>query len=193
MLPEFFAKLGLMGWPLLACSILTIAILLERLTFLLLIDGRGNRLLHHLQMDLNSMRGLPRDLRDNSMSLSLERKKRQFGRGINLLRLIAAVSPILGLLGTILGIIAAFQQIAASSDPVTPNMIADGLWEALLTTACGLLIALPALIFATLLGFWRQWVLDHVTDNLNTESLSFEIVDRTAESRQKPEVSFDPA
>jgi len=172
MLPEILDKLGMMGWPLVGCSVVATMIILERLVFVLFIDGRGKRLKTLLENLLNKLTDKPRDLRDDAISLHLDHFRKPYDRGINVLRLIATISPIIGLLGTILGIISAFQKIAATTDPVTPNLIADGLWEALMTTAAGLMIALPCVVVAGLLGFWRSALLDQITNQLNHQSLT---------------------
>ena len=70
-------------------------------------------------------------------------------RGLALLRLIAETAPLLGLLGTVLGMIEAFQQMQMAGDRVEPGILAGGIWEALLTTAAGLTVALPAAAFHT--------------------------------------------
>ena len=57
--------------------------------------------------------------------------------------LIAVISPLLGLTGTVTGMINAFQVIAASQVQVKPSMLAGGIWEALITTAAGLFVAIP--------------------------------------------------
>jgi len=57
---------------------------------------------------------------------------------------IAHLSPLLGLLGTIFGMIKAFQQIEQAGKHVSPALLAGGIWEALLTTAFGLAVAIPA-------------------------------------------------
>jgi biopolymer transport protein ExbB len=64
--------------------------------------------------------------------------------GLRPLDLIVTIAPLLGLLGTVLGMIAAFQALqeaGAQSDPAT---LAGGIWEALLTTAAGMAVAIPA-------------------------------------------------
>ncbi|HTN77503.1 MAG TPA: MotA/TolQ/ExbB proton channel family protein, partial [Pirellulaceae bacterium] len=58
---------------------------------------------------------------------------------------ISTISPLLGLLGTVTGMIAAFNVIAKASAMGRPEMLAAGIREALLTTAAGLLVAIPAL------------------------------------------------
>ena len=64
--------------------------------------------------------------------------------GLRLLSLIATLSPLIGLLGTVLGMIAAFQALEASGSQVDPAILSGGIWVALLTTAAGLIIAIPA-------------------------------------------------
>ena len=64
-------------------------------------------------------------------------------RGLGTLSLISAISPLLGLTGTVIGMIQAFQVIASSGSAVNPGMLASGIWEALITTAAGLLVAIP--------------------------------------------------
>lgn len=61
------------------------------------------------------------------------------------LEVISQLAPLLGLLGTVLGMIEAFQQLQAAGDRVSPSILSGGLWEALLTTAGGLAIAILAL------------------------------------------------
>lgn len=65
--------------------------------------------------------------------------------GLRLLDLIATAAPLLGLLGTVLGMIEAFQRIEEQGSRVDPGVLAGGIWEALLTTAAGMVVALIAL------------------------------------------------
>lgn len=62
------------------------------------------------------------------------------------LEVIAALAPLLGLLGTVLGMIEAFQALQAAGAQVDPSILSGGIWEALLTTAVGLAVAIPAII-----------------------------------------------
>jgi len=77
-------------------------------------------------------------------------------RGLALLSLIATIAPLLGLLGTVLGMIEAFQQMETVGDRIEPAVLAGGIWEALLTTAAGLSVAIPAAVFFT----WLQRSVD---------------------------------
>jgi len=70
-------------------------------------------------------------------------------RHLSLLATIAHVSPLLGLLGTVTGMVRAFQIIqekSASFNPVSPGDLAGGIWEALLTTVAGLIVAIPTVV-----------------------------------------------
>nr|WP_246590144.1 MotA/TolQ/ExbB proton channel family protein [Marinobacterium ramblicola] len=61
------------------------------------------------------------------------------------LEVIATLSPLLGLLGTVLGMIVAFQQMEAAGSQVDPSVLSGGIWQALLTTAVGLAVAIPVM------------------------------------------------
>lgn len=63
------------------------------------------------------------------------------------LEVISMSAPLIGLLGTVLGMVEAFQQLEAAGNKVDPAILSGGIWQALLTTAAGLLVALPALFF----------------------------------------------
>ena len=72
-------------------------------------------------------------------------------RGISKLELVAMISPLLGLLGTVLGMIQAFQELELAAGSANAAVLAGGIWQALLTTAAGLIVALPAAVAASLL------------------------------------------
>lgn len=61
------------------------------------------------------------------------------------LEMAATVAPLLGLLGTVIGLIDSFSKLGIGSARVDPTMLAGGIWAALLTTAAGLIVAIPAL------------------------------------------------
>ncbi len=68
------------------------------------------------------------------------------------LEVIAMLSPLLGLLGTVLGMIGAFQQMEAAGNQVDPSVLSGGIWQALLTTAVGIAVAIPV----TLAHSWLE-------------------------------------
>ena len=75
-----------------------------------------------------------------------EREANGLRRYLRLFNGIATISPLLGLLGTVLGMIQAFNAIAASDAMGKPELLAEGISQALLTTAGGLSVAIPAFI-----------------------------------------------
>ncbi|MEE9335529.1 MAG: MotA/TolQ/ExbB proton channel family protein [Granulosicoccaceae bacterium] len=62
------------------------------------------------------------------------------------LELIAKVSPVIGLLGTVLGVMIVFRQLEQASDQVSLSLLSGGIWQALLTTVMGLMIAIPTFL-----------------------------------------------
>ncbi|WP_193182999.1 MotA/TolQ/ExbB proton channel family protein [Nisaea sediminum] len=64
--------------------------------------------------------------------------------GLRLLSAIAMLSPLIGLLGTVIGMIDAFQALEEAGNKVDPSILSGGIWVALLTTAAGLVVAIPA-------------------------------------------------
>ena len=71
---------------------------------------------------------------------------------VRLLELIATLSPLLGLYGTVIGMIDAFQQLDRGGAQVDPSALSGGIWVALLTTAVGLAVAIPAAAAASVLA-----------------------------------------
>ena len=69
----------------------------------------------------------------------------QLNRGLPTLAIFAAVSPLLGLLGTVTGMIFAFQQVASTQGSAGAGELAEGIYQALVTTVGGLIVAIPAL------------------------------------------------
>ncbi|MGA9412549.1 MAG: MotA/TolQ/ExbB proton channel family protein [Roseobacter sp.] len=64
-------------------------------------------------------------------------------RGFRLLDTIAQIAPLLGLFGTVIGMIEAFRSLQDAGSSVDPSLLAGGIWVALLTTAVGLAVAIP--------------------------------------------------
>jgi len=75
-----------------------------------------------------------------------ERATNGLRRYLRVINGVATVAPLLGLLGTVVGMIRAFNEIAISEELGRPKLLAEGIGEALLTTAAGLTVAIPALI-----------------------------------------------
>ncbi len=78
--------------------------------------------------------------------IDAERALAPLNWGNRSLELIAQIAPLLGLFGTVLGMIDAFQALEQSGNSVDPSDLAQGIWVALLTTAAGLALAMPVSI-----------------------------------------------
>tara|TARA_B100000989_G_scaffold78227_1_gene55673 strand:- start:116 stop:715 length:600 start_codon:yes stop_codon:yes gene_type:complete len=168
---EFILSGGPFMWPLLACSVLIIAISIERLWFLQerLVSPKGlsNQLVNLFNKDLitekqsleiSNLSSLGfllincikyKDLQRENLESKIEEKaievKYVLERNLNMLGTIATISPLLGLLGTVVGMITAFTGLTESSG-ANPDLLAAGISQALITTAFGLLIAVPGLV-----------------------------------------------
>jgi biopolymer transport protein ExbB len=95
-----------------------------------------------------AMQGLSRQSADHAtLKEELERvatlRLNQLRAYLRPLEVISTLSPLLGLLGTVLGMIVAFQQMEAAGSQVDPSVLSGGIWQALLTTAVGLAVAIP--------------------------------------------------
>ncbi|QIZ76218.1 MotA/TolQ/ExbB proton channel family protein [Ferrimonas lipolytica] len=187
--------LGVMAWPLLLSLTLSLIILIERFATVVLNTPRRETWLHRLNCkdplncealrdELSGRRSLlargaqmllrhaehDKNLREEIAAVWLQKQRRQLTTGLRLLMVIGIVSPMMGLLGTVLGLINMFESIGATEGPVSPALLADGLGLAMYTTAAGLIIALPAIGGAHLLSLWaeRQMSrLEHVLNHLN--------------------------
>ncbi|WP_299195235.1 MotA/TolQ/ExbB proton channel family protein [uncultured Amphritea sp.] len=83
------------------------------------------------------------DLLQKELSRKATHQLNQFRSLLRPLEVIANLSPLLGLMGTVLGMISAFQQMEAAGSQVDPAVLSGGIWQALLTTAVGLAVAIP--------------------------------------------------
>ena len=85
------------------------------------------------------------DVREEITRLSEERIN-YYSSKLDSLQVIATIAPLLGLLGTVFGMIEAFQQMESAGKSVDPSVLSGGIWEALLTTAAGLSVAIPIVV-----------------------------------------------
>lgn len=127
----------------------------------------------------------PKELRDELLSVWLSSQQKILHARIRWLTLIGVLAPLLGLLGTVLGIINMFQEVSHEVGPVTPALLASGMWEAMATTALGLVVAIPALGFGQAFGIWSDYRLEKISKVLNQSCLWQEL------SNSNPEVEHD--
>ncbi|MAZ46128.1 MAG: hypothetical protein CMM98_00925 [Rickettsiales bacterium] len=87
-----------------------------------------------------------KDWKNQELESLLHKKYIKSQKFLPSLEIIAQVSPLIGLLGTVIGMIDSFNELELGGSLVDPSILAGGIWTALLTTAMGLIVAIPALI-----------------------------------------------
>lgn len=102
-------------------------------------------------------------------------------RRMDLLATIAGIAPMLGFLGTVTGMIEAFQEIQALQGNVNPSVLAGGIWEALISTAAGLSVGILALFFY---NFLLSRINRHVNDMEQTATEFIDLLQTPARSAQ---------
>ncbi len=168
-------KGGPVMWPIILCSVFAFAILLERAYHLhrAKIDTadfmnkitstlRRNKVMEAIEM-CNSTPGpiaqimkagiLKHDRPRNEIREAIEdagvHEVPRLEKNLSALATIAHISPLLGLLGTVTGMVKCFQVIqekSTSLNPINPGDLAGGIWEALITTVAGLIVAIPTYV-----------------------------------------------
>ena len=88
----------------------------------------------------------PKDYSEQEINRLVENEFRKIQLFMPSLEIIAQVSPLIGLLGTVIGMIDSFNELELGGSLVDPSILAGGIWTALLTTAMGLIVAIPALV-----------------------------------------------
>jgi biopolymer transport protein ExbB len=162
-------------WPILLCSVFALAILLEKFWHLhkIKIDARQfldsvlNKMKRHeikeaLQLCDDTHSPISNILKAGILKYDRTRAQikesiedaslyevPRLEKNLTALATIAHISPLLGLLGTVTGMVRCFQTIQAKATtlhPVSPGDLAGGIWEALLTTVAGLIVAIPTFV-----------------------------------------------
>ena len=102
--------------------------------------------------------------------------------GFRSLEVIAALAPLLGLLGTVLGMIEAFRRLEEAGNRVDASILSGGIWEALLTTAVGLIVAIPVV---AILNWLERRVerLAHEMESIVTRVFTVDLSDDAAGGR----------
>ena len=168
---EFITAGGIFMWPLLACSVLIIAFTIERSWFLqkrlICPDGLSNQIKTLMDNDMIDKRhaeeisnlsslgfllincikykNLPRENLESKIEEKATEVQYSLERNLTMLGTTATISPLIGLLGTVVGMITAFTGLTETSG-ANPDLLAAGISQALITTAFGLLIAVPGLV-----------------------------------------------
>ncbi|ROQ93187.1 MotA/TolQ/ExbB proton channel family protein [Desulfosoma caldarium] len=168
----FLAKGGVLVIPIMACSVLALAIFLERAVRFAMLRRRGRhvadrvsglvqegKIQEAMEAALTSRspmgrvlaQGLEvieadRETLETVLLHGVEEEVRGLSRYLQALATIGNIAPLLGLLGTVMGMIKAFMAIQELGGKVDASILAGGIWEAMLTTALGLCVALPVMV-----------------------------------------------
>jgi len=169
---DFLAKGGILVGPILLCSMVALAIFLERIIRFSQMKIMGEELLPTMVGHVSAgeddqacelarvsntpmgrvlMQGMEvkesdLDTLETVLVHAAEEEVRGFSRYLQSLATIANITPLLGLLGTVIGMIKAFMVIQQMGGKVNASVLAGGIWEAMLTTALGLAVALPTMV-----------------------------------------------
>ena len=170
---ELFLKGGLVMWPILLCSLITVAVIIEKYIMLSKSNIDPKQLMVKIRSSLsrNDLAGavdactkikapVANILKHGVINykhgqqavkeaIELAGKEEIFHleKRLSVLANMAGTAPMLGFLGTVTGMIAVFHTIEQLSGNVNPSVLAAGIWEAMLTTAFGLIVGIPALYF----------------------------------------------
>lgn len=168
-------KGGPLMYLILLCSIISFAIIIERVITLnrakidvsafmhKIIDAiRRNRIMEAIEICDHTKSPVGNIIRAGILKQSASRQEikeameeaalsevPKLEKNLNILATLAHITPLIGLLGTVTGMVRAFQVIEAKAgalNPVSPGDLAGGIWEALLTTVGGLSVAIPTLV-----------------------------------------------
>ena len=169
---ELLGKGGVLVGPILFCSVLALAIFLERLIRYARVRIRGFGLVKKVaeyvkngedKQAIEKARGLnspmgrvlthalevkdqDRETLETVIAHATNEEVRDLSRYLQVLAIIGNIAPLLGLLGTVIGMIKAFMVIQQMGGKVNATVLAGGIWEAMLTTALGLSVALPTIV-----------------------------------------------
>ncbi len=169
---ELLSKGGVLVIPILLCSVLAFAIFCERTIRFAKMRSRGSGLAEKIaallvtgdrqdalktaeESDSPIGRVLARamEVRDDDREMletvivnAIDEEVRNLSSYVQALATIGNIAPLLGLLGTVIGMIKAFMVIQEMGGKVNAAVLAGGIWEAMLTTAIGLAVALPTMV-----------------------------------------------
>lgn len=153
---------GVIGYVIVVLGILVVLMAVGRYLYLLIIDRKIQTQLSHLNRAEDNPLGRVLKVYDGNKTENLEHLEIKLGeavlreipainRGLSFLKISAAVAPLLGLLGTVTGMIITFQAITlfGAGDP---KLMAGGISQALVTTVLGLTVAIPTLLLHNLVN-----------------------------------------
>ncbi len=136
---------GPVVWPILGLGLVALVVILERLWGLYLLSRGRRRPAALVVAEVEALAGEPEDQVAARLQGTLDRERGRLERGLPWLGIVASVSPLLGLLGTVTGMISTFEVITTAGTG-DPRLLSGGISEALITTELGLAVAIPVLV-----------------------------------------------
>jgi len=202
---DLLSKGGPLIWLLIGCSCFSVAIFLERylhfhrmrINVSDFLHGLSNLIRNHNYAEaMHECAGTPGPvarvvhsavLRYDSPRDELKQIVQETGqlevpkleKNLAVLRNIAYVAPLIGLLGTIIGLLKTFVQISQSSGYATASQIAVGLYESLVTSAVGIVVAIPAFTFYSYLVAYARTLMHDM------ERAGIEVINIIHDNRKK--------
>jgi len=153
---------GIVGYIIIGVGIIGLLIALERLLVLTVVGGKVKRQVKREKADTGNPLGRVLKVYEDNPDMDTEtleiklgeailREMPRLSRGVTLLKIIFVVAPLLGLLGTVTGMIVTFQQITLFGTG-DPQLMAGGISQALMTTVLGLCVAIPIVLLHTIVA-----------------------------------------
>ena len=199
---ELMGKGGIMIYPIFLASLIAVAIIIERLIFFSkckenpedifkaikdlsvsdkqisfkdLKKSKEGPVARMLEVGVKA-RKEPRWKLEEKLTVHGQEEISGLRKNLRAMEVIATISPLMGLLGTVIGMVKAFNKVAQYKGQVDPSLLAGGIWEALLTTAAGLALAIPVVIMLNyferkvdaisfLLGKYGQYLVHHLYED----------------------------
>ena len=219
---ELMGKGGVLMYPIFLASVIAGAIIIERLIFFKKCKEDPEEIFKAIKdlaesdkkIDFNDLKkskegpvsrilevGLkghkePRWKLEEKLTVHGQEEIRGLRKNLRGLEVIATISPLMGLLGTVIGMVKAFNKVAQYKGQVDPSLLAGGIWEALLTTAAGLALAIPVVIMLNyferkvesisfLLGKYGQYLIHQLYEEQGEPSNGY----NNASKRAQPELT----
>ena len=216
---DLMGKGGVLMYPIFLASVIAGAIIIERLIFFKKCKEDPEEIFKAIKdlaesdkkIDFNDLKksnegpvsrilevGLkahkePRWKLEEKLTVHGQEEIRDLRKNLRGLEVIATISPLMGLLGTVIGMVKAFNKVAQYKGQVDPSLLAGGIWEALLTTAAGLALAIPVVIMLNyferkvesisfLLGKYGQYLIHQLYEEQGEPSNGYNNASKEAHS-----------
>ena len=142
---NFYHQVGFSGLIILILGLIAVFAAIRGVVLIILVKRQAklkNSIIEHIAKEASKEEEA---LRHNFITIHLQDTLKGAFGSMYYLKLCAAIGPLLGLLGTVVGMVDVFSTLSQKAVP-DPSMLANGIWQALLTTVMGLTLAIPSMI-----------------------------------------------